>query len=149
MSKKIFISIGLIVLILIIAAAYYYYFIYQKSVENKSSEEQTSQVEEQTGEEEELDNQELANLIIDGVLQKVEDDFMYIRVEDKEEIVKLTEETTFSEMTFSTEMELIKEKDISLSEIEEGNSISIIVLYNEDNSEEKTALAVRLIIVSD
>jgi len=149
MSKKIFISIGLIILILIIAAANYYYFIYQKPVENKSSEEQTGQGEEQTGEEEVLDNQELANLIIDGILQKVEDDFMYIRVEDKEEIVKLTGETTFSEMTFSTEMELIEEKDISLSDIEEGNSISIIVPYNEDNGEEKTALAIRLIIVSD
>ncbi len=146
MSKKIFISIGLIILILIIAAANYYYFIYQKPVENKSSEEQTSQEEEQTGEEEVLDNQELANLIIDGILQKVEDDFMYIRVEDKEEIVKLTEGTIFSEMTFSAEMEVLNETNINLTDLVEGNDISISAIYNQTQPEDKTAFSVKRII---
>jgi len=145
MIKKIFISIGLIVLILIIAAAYYY-FIYQNPVENQNSEEQTSQEEEQTSEGEVLDNQELTNIIIDGIFQKIENNLIYIQVDGEEKTVKLTEGTIFSEMTFSAEMEVLNETNINLTDLVEGNDISISAIYNQTQPEDKTAFSVKRII---
>lgn len=145
MSKKIFILTGLIILILIIAAADYYYFFYEEPVDdNDQEQEQTSESQTVV---EESDVPE--NLIIDGVFQKVEDNLMYIQVEGTEEVVKLTEETIFSEMVLSSEGEVVEEKDINLSDLEEENRLSIVAFYDESNPEEKTALAVRRIVMSD
>lgn len=150
MNKKIFIFC-LIIFILIIAAANYYYFIYQKPIENQSSEEQTGQEEVLGDQESNEESGELTNVVIDGIFQKTEDNFIYIipKDEDVVEQIKLTEETIFSEMVFSSQIEFIEERDISLSDLEEESSISIVVVYDEGNPEEKTALAVRVIIISD
>jgi len=112
MNKKLPISIFLIVLILIIAAAnYYYYFIYQKAEVNQDSENQDNQ-EEMIDEQENA--QEPVSNFLEGVFQKQEDNFAYIIPKDKEaaEKIKLTEETVFSEIIFSSQLEVIEEKEI-------------------------------------
>ena len=148
MNKKLFISIFLIVFILIIAAAnYYYYFIYQKSGENQNPEEQNNQ-EEISKEQENI--QESASNFVEGVFQRQEDNFIYIMPKDKDaaERIKLTEETVFSEIIFSSQLEAIEEKEIDRSIIREGDSV-ISFFFNDDATEDKTALALKRIIVED
>lgn len=150
MSKKTFISTGLIILILIIAAIGYYYLLYEEPVDDKDqAQEQESESQAVVEESNVPENTVPENIIIDGIFQKAEDNSMYIQVEDKEEVIKLTEETIFSEMILSSEGEIVEEKDINLSDLGEENRLSIVAFSDESNLEEKIALAVRRIIVSD
>jgi cell division protein YceG involved in septum cleavage len=148
MNKKLSIPIFLILLILIIAAANYcYYFIYQKAEVNQDSENQDNQ----EGIIDEQENaQEPASNFLEGVFQKQEDNFAYVIPKDEEdaEKIKLTEETVFSEVIFSSQLEVIEEKEIDRSVIKEGNPI-VVFFSSDDTTEDKIALALKRIIVEN
>jgi len=132
----------LIIFILVIAVIGYFLF-YQ---EEKTTEETAPEIGQPTTPDEECGM--LTNVIVDGVFQKIEDGFLYLQPKEKElpGIVELTEETKFSEMTLS-ETEVIGEKKIESTDLEEGDQISVIAFYDIIKSEKKTALSVRRMVV--
>ena len=143
MNKK-----TIIFLCLIIFLVGVYYFFYQRPSEDDETAEPSLPID---GRVEIPDCQEcgaLISVVIDGLLQKIENNIIYLQPKDREnplEAVNLTEATTFSEMIFSSEGELLEQKDISLVDLEEGNQVSIAAFYYEDKPEDKTASAVRRI----
>lgn len=120
-----------------IAGAGYYFFYQQPTVDQEEAS-----AEEKCG--------VLTNIFIDGVFQKAENNFIYIQPKDKEdsiETIKLTDETTFLEVSLSIEMELTGQENISLTDFKEGDQVSVVALYDESKPEEKTALTVRHMVV--
>jgi len=135
MNKK---TIIFLCLIIFIVGAYY--FFYQQSSEDEETAEPSLPI---------LGRVEiLISVVIDGLLQKIENNIIYLQPKDREDPLKavnLTEATTFSEMVFSSKGELLEQKDISLVDLKEGNQVSIAAFYYEDKPEEKTASVVRRI----
>ncbi len=92
----------------------------------------------------------LANVVIDGQFQKVEDNLIYLASKDNlefVEIIALNEETKFSEIKFSSDLEMIEEKEISLTDFKEGDNISIVALCGESELDKVVAANIRIIIV--
>lgn len=139
-GKKIF-YLFLIVFILVVAAIGYFLF----PLEEKTEEGAPEIVQPDASEDEECGM--LTNIIIDGVFQRVEDNYLYLqpRDEDLTGVIKLTEETRFSEMTLSG-TSVVGEEEINLADFKEGNHISVVALYDTIKPEKKTALAVRRMI---
>lgn len=88
---------------------------------------------------------------IDGILQKMENGFIYVQLKDEKgsiQAIKLTKETNFLEMVLSLETsKLIGFKSINLSDLKEGDQVSILISADEVGLEEQTALIARRITV--
>lgn len=148
MNKKIYV---ILFLVIILSIGGYYYLYYQSPV-TQNEQNEASQSNQNNSDELPENNKcsKLVNKIIDGTFQKVENNLFYFQVKDNDfiESVKLTSDTLFLRMNFSSTMEIINQLNITLTELTEGDLISVVVLCEEcDNEEEcakeKIALIVR------
>ena len=134
MNKKIYTILFLIIIIII---GGYYYLYYQSLVPVDIQLNQPDQL----NQDEILNNNNecsaMVNKIIDGVFQKAENNLIYVQVKDEDLIkaIKLTDDTSFSRMNFSSKIELINEIDITLSDLVEGDQISVVAFYEECDNE--------------
>lgn len=92
----------------------------------------------------------VANVIVDGIFQKVKNNFIYVQFDIKKKspaVIKLTKETIYSEILLSLKpkTKLIKEKKIKLSDYKAGDRISVIL--QKTDSRGKTALVVRRVVI--
>ena len=82
---------------------------------------------------------------------KMENGFIYVQLKDEKgsiQAIKLTKETNFLEMVLSLETsKLIGFKSINLSDLKEGDQVSILISADEVGLEEQTALIARRITV--
>ena len=152
MNKKIY---GILFLVFILFIGGYYYSYYQ-SPATQNEQNEVSQSDQNNFDKLPESNKcsKLVNEIIDGTFQKVENNLFYFQVKDSDfiESVKLTSDTLFLRMNFLSTMEIINQLDITLTDLTEGDSISVVALCEEcDNEEEcakeKIALIVRQINV--
>jgi len=147
MNKKIFIflSIAIFLVAIIIVGGYYFY---KNPIDNNQSNNQNSNLN--------TDNQECegdqciieTNNIIDGVFQKTENDLLYFQSKDKNEItlIKIADEAVFKEVTLSGSFENIGEKNISLTDFNDGDQISVVVRSNSSTEEEDVVGISRIIV---
>jgi len=159
MTKKITISILTIIIVLTAG------FLYLQSRKLKNQDSQLEQITSQIKEEEKQEAPgqppeqkptqesaypaELATSNLDGVLEKIEDEVIYVKLNGQETVktINLTDKTSYLEMRLSSKMELLGQKTISLSNLKGGDQVSVIVLYSKDKPDFYEAQAVRHMVV--
>jgi len=132
MNKKILIFLSLIVFVVIIVIITGYYS-YKNPVENEqnqvNNQEETNQ--EETNEDVVCEGDEClekVNNVINVVFDRVESGLLYFYQNDNEQSLAISEDITFTEVKFNAEtFENIGEREISSSDINKGDSVSIIV----------------------
>ena len=77
------------------------------------------------------------NRIIDGIFQKTENGLLYIKPKDKNDVqsIKISEDITFAEITLSSSYENIGEKNMTLADFSDGDSISVFIGFDSENEE--------------
>lgn len=159
MTKKITISILTIIIVLTAG------FLYLQSRKLKSQNSQLEQITSQIKEEEKQKTPgqppeqkptqesacptELATFNLDGVLEKIEGEVIYVKLKDQETVktINLTDKTIYLEIRFSSKMELLDQKTISLSNLKGDDQVSVIVLCSKDKPDFYEAQAVRHMVV--
>ena len=151
MSKKIFIflSIAVFLAIVIIAGGYYFY---KNPIDNNQQNNQASEVNKTDNEKCEGDQCiTVTNDIVDGVFQKIEGGFLYFQPKDDSSIqlVKMTDNIVFREITLSDSFESIGEKNISLTDFVNGDQVSATISYEIVNPDERTVVGLSRVVVEE
>ncbi|MBL7053266.1 MAG: hypothetical protein ISS02_01210 [Candidatus Portnoybacteria bacterium] len=144
MNKKIYTILFLIIIIII--GGYYYLYYQSPIIQDGQNEQEVQEQQDDTSQSDQLNQDEILNdneysdvvkNVIDGVFQKAENNLIYVQVKDEDLIkaIKLTDDTSFSRMNFSSKIELINEIDITLSDLVEGDQISVVAFYEECDNE--------------
>ena len=149
MNKKIFIFLLIAVFLAIIIAGGYYFYknpIGNNDYQNNNISKETNDPVDSSCEGDQCIVE--TNKTIDGIFQKIENDLLYIKPKDSEEIqsIKMATDIAFSEITLSESYENIGEKSIVLADLVNGNQISVVVIYNISSPDELTATSISRVI---
>ncbi len=90
-----------------------------------------------------------ANIVLDGAFEKVENGVFHFTLKNKQnlEMVNLNDETVFSEILFSADLERISDKEISLADLAQGDQVSLLIACGQAEGDPKVATAIRRIEV--
>ena len=143
MNKKIFIFLSTIVFIVIIVIVGGYYF-YKNPIDNNQENNNTNGL---INEECEGNECTESKNFIDVVFKKTENDLLYFKPKNSSEIksIKMSENVVFVEVILSENYDIIEEKNITLADFNEGDSVSAFI--NDLNRDKVSKLS--RIIVSD
>lgn len=147
-NKKVSFSAVVLVIIAILSLGGYYF--YQQYWSNKPADNPEGFSFLPAGEKTNNECGQLYNVIIDGTFEKIEKELLFLQPKENSEqinIVNLTDKTEFFKMNLSSDMQVLGQTETNLSELKEGDSISIVAMCDSENSDEKTALIVRKIVV--
>ena len=169
MNKKVFISLSIVVFVVVIAMAGGYYF-YKNPIDNDQQIDNNqqsdnvpdpSQFEEQESNNEQVNNnqeeacqgdecKEVLGEVIDGVIKKMEEDYIEVERGDNNEMetIILDNETSYFELTFDSGFNFISEKEVEKKDIKMESDVSISVYYTLESVDKKIASGVKSIIVS-
>ena len=158
MFKKNYPYIIILIVIIFIGG---YYLLGQKPQENSNINNNSENLQESNqnnnqqsceGEECEVgaSEQELLGAVIDGIIQRLENDYLEIgsSLEEEGKKIVLNEETKYYEITFDSEFNVVDEKEIEKKEVKVGSNASVSAHYKADSPEEKVASAVKVIIIN-
>jgi hypothetical protein len=85
--------------------------------------------------------------VIDGTLEQIDGDLLYLIPKDNSEakIINLASQTEFLELIISPDnnQDAFKENQISRGDFRQGDQLSVVVLYEEGNFKNNSAVAVR------
>jgi len=164
MNKKIFIflSVAIFITVIIIAGGYYFY---KNPIDNNQQSNNISDLsqseEQQNNNQQESNNQQekicegescedILGEVIDGVIKKMEENYIEVERGDNNEIetIILDDETSYFELTFDSNFNLISEKEVDKKDIKMESNVSVSVSYTLSSIDKKIASGIKSIVVS-
>lgn len=148
MNKKALTLLLPIIFVILAGGIYYQFFYSQQSTDQ--DQEDSMQI---SSGQEPSEEEEPKFLIVDGSLQKIEGNLIYLEVTENDEVTvevfEVAEGAVFKELIFvetpTIPMTLEQERDITISDLQAGHSVSIVFETGEESK--KIASIVKLVTV--